>query len=200
MLVKLSLFVLADVSTDRQQLGHGLPSDYQQEASNLPSTSSCTPSHVHRNDCTHASWQYKDLFLSVISSQHDRKWHSLVRDGDRSMANLLSFSRLYTSKLQPLLASCCCFAMTSACKYLQPTRTKFWACSKLVCGQIGLACTLVGNSEWDHWKYWQAHAFCGELQAAKIATPTPNSPNPPPTHPLPTPPPSPTHPQPTPTP
>ena len=36
MLVKLSLFVLAEVSTDRQQLGRSLPSDYQQEGSNLP--------------------------------------------------------------------------------------------------------------------------------------------------------------------
>ena len=36
MLVKLSLFVLAEVSTDRQQLGHMLPSEYQQEGSNLP--------------------------------------------------------------------------------------------------------------------------------------------------------------------
>ena len=40
MLVKLPLFVLAEVSTDRQQLGRRLPSDYQQEGSNLPSTSS----------------------------------------------------------------------------------------------------------------------------------------------------------------
>ena len=62
MLVKLSLFVLIEVSTDRRQFGRRLPSDYQQEGSNLPSISSYTPPHAHRNDRTHASWQHKDLF------------------------------------------------------------------------------------------------------------------------------------------
>ena len=125
MLVKLSLFVLAEVSTDRQQLCHRLPSDYQQEGNKLPSTSSYTPPHVHKNECTHARWQYKDIFLSAKSSQYDRKWHTLVRDGHRSTANLLSFSRLYTCKWWPLRPPCWCFAMTSACKYPQLTRTNF---------------------------------------------------------------------------
>ena len=44
-LVKPSLFVSAEVSSDRKQLGRRLPSDYQQDISNLPSTSSCTPPH-----------------------------------------------------------------------------------------------------------------------------------------------------------
>ena len=126
-----------------------LPSDHQQDGSNMPWKSSYTPPHVHRKDRRHASWQYKDLFLSVKSSQYDRKWHALVRDGHKAMANLLSFSGLYTSKLQPLRAFWWCFAMTSACKYPQLTRTMFWAYSKLLCGQIGLACTLVGKSGRD---------------------------------------------------
>ena len=125
MLVKPSLFVLAEVSTDCKQLGRRLPSDYKQEVSNLPSTSSYTPPHVRRNDRTHASWKYRDLFLSVKSSQYDRKCHVLVRDGHRSTAHLLSFIGFYTSKLQPLRVFCWCFAMTSACKYPQLTRTKF---------------------------------------------------------------------------
>ena len=154
MLVKPSLFVLAEVSTDRKQLGRRLPSGYQQEVSNLPSTSSNTPPHVRRNDRTHQSWKYKPvqrpfLFLSVKSSQYDRKCHVLVRDGHRSTANLLSFIEFYTSKLRPLRASCWCFAMTSACKYPQLTRTKSWACSKLVCGQIVLGCTFADKSGRD---------------------------------------------------
>ena len=93
------------------------------------------------NDRTHASWKLKDLFLSLKSSQYDRK--CLVRDGHRSTANLLSFIGFYTSKLRLLRASCWCFAMTSACEYPQLTRTK------LVCGQIGLACTYAGKSRRD---------------------------------------------------
>ena len=97
----------------------------------------------------HTSWQYKDIFLSVNSSQFDSNWHALVRDGHRSTTNLLPLSGLYTIKLWPLRASCWCFAQASAGKYPQLTRTKFWAWSQLVCGQIGLACTLAGKSGLD---------------------------------------------------
>ena len=171
MLVKLSLFALGEVSADRQQLGRKLPSDYQQEGSNLPSTSSYTSPDVRRNDRTHASWQYKDICLSVKSSQYGRKWHALVRDAHRSTANLRSFSGLYTSKLWPLRASCWCFAMTSAIKYPQVTGTKFLACSKLVCGQIGLACTLAGTSGWDLWEILTAACFLWGTAGSKNCPP-----------------------------
>ena len=72
MLAKLYLFVLVEVSPDRQELGRKLPSDYQQEASNLTSTSSYTPPHVRRT-----IWQYKDLFLSVKArnmTASDARW------------------------------------------------------------------------------------------------------------------------------
>ena len=59
------------VSTNHQQPGRRLPSDYWQESSKLPSTSLNTPPDVRRNGRTHASWQYKDLFLSMKSSQYD---------------------------------------------------------------------------------------------------------------------------------
>ena len=164
MLVKVSLFVLAEVSTDLQQLGRRLPSGYQLEGSNLPSTFTYTPPHVRRNDRTHANWQYKDIFLSAKSSQYDCKWHALVWDDHSSTTNLLSFNGLYASTLRPLQASCWCFAMTSACKYLQLTQTKFWASSTLVCGKIRLACSSSGEV---HVKYWQTQFFCGDLWATK---------------------------------
>ena len=103
-----SKFVSAKIFADHQQLGRRLPSDYQQESSNLPLTSSYTPPHVRRTDCTHASWQYKDHSLSVKVSQYDRRWHALVWDGHRSTVNLLSFSQLSSSELHLRAPSCFC--------------------------------------------------------------------------------------------
>ena len=51
----------------------------------------------------------------------------------------------FTSELRLLWAPCWCFAMTSAFKYPQLTRTKFWVCSKVVCRQFVLACTPAGG-------------------------------------------------------
>ena len=115
----------------------------------------CECAHAMRCECTHQGGTYACPVL------YDRKWYPLVRDRHRSTANLLSFNGLYTSK------SCWYFAITSACKYPQLTRTKFWACSKLFCGQIGLGCALAGKSWWD-----LSEILCmlsaGELRTAKI--------------------------------
>ena len=128
---------LAEVFADRQQFVHRLPSDYQQGGSNLPSISSCASPHDRRNDSTQARWQY-DISLPVKSTRYGRRWHVLVRDGHRwhvlvrdghrSTADLLSFSGSTARKLRPLRATGWCFTMTSACKYLQLARAKFWAC------------------------------------------------------------------------
>ena len=165
MSAKLSLFVLAEVSTDRQQPGRRLPSDYQQEGSKLPSTSSYTPPHVRRNDHTHASWQYKDPFLSVKSSQCNRKWYMLVWDGHRSTANLLCFSGLYT---------CCCLYRPPAgvLRWHRHVNTRsllgksFEHTQNLSVGKLVLRAHLRASPGEIHMKYWRV--FCGELRAAKF--------------------------------
>ena len=101
-------------------------------------------------------------------------WHALVGDGHRSTAKLLSFSGLYTSKLRLLRASWWCFAMTSACKYPQLSRTKFWACTKPVCGQIGLECTLAGKSGQDPCEILTGACFlrnCGQQKLSPVTCP-----------------------------
>ena len=113
----------------------------------------------------HTNGQDKDLFLSLKSSQYDRKWHALVRDGHRSTAKQLSFSEFYTSKLRSLRASCWCFATTCSVqipadyldKVLVMLKTSLWANRTCVhtCGQVRAKCC-------------QARAFCGELGAGKI--------------------------------
>ena len=144
MVVKPSLFVLAEVSTDLKQLGRRLPSDYQKKVSNLPSPSSYTPPLVRRNDRTHESWKYKDIFVRKKLAI----WPQMSRTGARWPRVHCQPTFFYTSKLRPLRASCWCFAMTSVWKYPQLTRTKVWAFSKL-CGQIGLVCTFAGKSGRD---------------------------------------------------
>ena len=121
MLVKPSLFVLVEVSTDRKQLGRSKKSV---TCPQHPRILRPMPAEMTVHTKVESTNQYKDIFLFVKSSQYDRKCYVLVRDGHRSTANLLSFIEFYTSKLRPLRASCWCFAMTSACKYPQLTRTK----------------------------------------------------------------------------
>ena len=83
MLVKPSLFVLAEVSTDRKQLGRRLPSGYQQEVSNLSSTSSNTPPHVRRNDRTHQNWKYKPVQRPFLVRKKLAIWPQVSRAGAR---------------------------------------------------------------------------------------------------------------------
>ena len=134
------------VSTNHQQLGRRLPSDYWQEGSKLPSTSLNTPPHVRRNGRTLASWQYKDLFLSMKSSQYDRKQHALVRDPLPTYFLSAGYIRVSFVLNRP---------PAGVLRLHRRTNTRillghnFCACSKLVCWQIGLACTLTGKSGRD---------------------------------------------------
>ena len=101
---------------------------------------------------------------AVTCPQHSR----ILRVTGRTNA-----SWQYTSKLRPLTGLYWCSAMTSVCKYQQLTRAKFWACPKLVYGQIGLACTLAGKSDRDLCeglprKVWQG--LYGSIRRDKIRT------------------------------
>ena len=169
MLAKLSLFVLEEVSTDRQQLGRRLPSDYQQEGSNLPSTCSYTSPHDRRNNRTHASWQYKDLFLFVKSLQYGRKWHALVRDGQKSTTNLHSF-RGY------IRVSCGLYVPPAGVlRWHQRTNThsllgqSFEHAQNLSAGKSDLHAHLRTSPGDIYVKYWLVRAFNGEL--ARKASP-----------------------------
>ena len=162
MSVKLYLFVLAEVSAERQQLGRSLPSDYQQEGSNLPSTSSYIAPHVRMNACAHTSWQYKDLFLSVKSPQYDRKCHTLARDAHRSTANLLSsasYIRVNFGLYGPPFG---------VLRWHRRGNTRSLHAQNLSAGKSDLRANLRASSDEIRVKYWQARAFCGELRAAKF--------------------------------
>ena len=145
-----------------------MPSDHKQIDSNLLSTPSYTLPHVHINDSTHASWQYKDFFLSVKSSEYDRKWHALVRDGHRSTTNLLPLSGFYTTKLRPL-QTCFWFSWSHL-----PANTgsllgqSLKHAQNLSVGKPDLRTHLWARPGEIRVKYWQARAFCGELWAAKF--------------------------------
>ena len=111
----------------------------------------------------------KNTFSCLLKAclQYDRRWHTLVRDGHKSTANLLSFRGIYSSKLRPLWALCWCFAMTSACKYRRLLGQSFeHAC--LWANRTCMHTCMHTSPDEISVKYWQAHVFCGELQAAKI--------------------------------
>ena len=167
MLVKLSLFVLSDISTDRKKLGHRLPSEHQQEGSNLPSISSYTPSHIRRNDRTHTSWQYKDFFLSVKSPQYDRKWHALVLDGHRSTTNLFFLSaeyiRVNCGLYGPRAGGLGCHRRGKTHSLLGQS---FEHAQNLSAGKSDLRAHLRVSPGEIRVKYWQARTFCGGLRAA----------------------------------
>ena len=166
MLAKPSLF-LAEVSTDRQQIGCRLASDYQQGGSNWPSISSYTPLLVRRNGHIHASWLYKDLLLSLKCSQYDRKWHVLVR-GHRSTANLLSagYIRVSCGLYEPP-ADVLWWHLRANTSSL-PGQSFEYAQNLSACKSDLHAHLRVSPGE-IRVKYWQGRAFCGELRAAKVA-------------------------------
>ena len=144
MWVKLSFCFVS--SNHQQQLGRRLPSDNWQEGSKLSSTSLNTPPHVRRNGRTHASWQYKDIILSMKSSQYDRRQHAQVRDQRPTYSLSAGCIRVNYVLNGPA---------TGVLRLHRRANTRillghnFWACSKLVCWQIGLACTLTGKSGRD---------------------------------------------------
>ena len=110
----------------------------------------------------------KTFFLSVKSSQYDRKWHALVRDGHRSTAKLL-FSAGY------IRVSCGLYGPPAGVSRRHRgantrslLRQSFEHDQNLSVGKSDLHAHLRASSGEIRVKQWQARAFCGELRAAKI--------------------------------
>ena len=139
MFAKLALFVLAEVFTDRQQLGRRLPSDYQQDGGNLTLTSSYTLPHVHRNDLTHAC----DSIKTSLVRKTLTIWPQVTHAGTwRRQAHG-----------QPIFSAG--YIRVSCGLYGPPVGVLWWH--------------LRANTGENRVKYWQARTFCRKLRAAKIS-------------------------------
>ena len=156
MLVKLSLFVLAEVSTDRQQLGRRLPSDHQQEGSNLPQhprilffpMSAEMTVHMKFGRIKTFSWPQKACNMTAS----DTRYYEIATGPWSTYFLSAGFMRVSCGLYGPRAGVLCCHRHANTRRLLGQS---FEHAPNLSVGEIRV-------------KYRQARAFCWELRAAKI--------------------------------